>query len=185
MNLLPIILIIASVVGFFGYVDPTYQRVKQENQIIAQSNEALALAGKLKDKKAQLANLVGAISQTDKDRLIKALPDNADSVRLAIDVLSIARNHGVTVRDVGVSDVKKAAVAVKQVSSSDSSDSSGATYGETSLGLKLSASYQNFLAFLNDVETSLRFADVNSIKFDSSDTGVYQFDISVTSYWLK
>ena len=57
--------------------------------------------------------------------------------------------------------------------------------GSVELGFTVSASYENFLAFLHDLEHSLRVVDIENLTFQVQPEGTindYQFNIR--TYWL-
>ena len=63
---------------------------------------------------------------------------------------------------------------------------SEAPYGTLTLSFNVTASYTTFLAFMRDLERSLRILDISSIKFGASDTSqVYDYEVTIKTYWLK
>jgi len=59
-------------------------------------------------------------------------------------------------------------------------------YGTLTLSFSTTASYTTFLAFLHDIEESLRLIDITSVQFNSSDLSqLYDYSVSIKTYWLK
>ena len=52
--------------------------------------------------------------------------------------------------------------------------------------MTVTASYDNFIAFLKDLEKSLRLVDVVSLTFTAPESSpTYDFTIGLKTYWLK
>jgi hypothetical protein len=59
-------------------------------------------------------------------------------------------------------------------------------YGTLTLSFSTTATYTTFLAFMRDLEKSLRLIDIVSVQFASSDTNqLYDYTVSIKTYWLK
>jgi len=188
--ILPLILIISSLGTFFWYVDPQYKGsttmienkletygVKQLEEEVAKYQETVDNSTKVTNAKTVLLNKSALITEVQKDRLIKMLPDNIDNVKLLVEITSIA---------------KKRNLAIKSISfGGDSSKTSEAIgpdntpYGTLSLKFGVSTTYETFLDFLSDLENNLRLIDVTDISFTSTESGFYDFSVSLNTYWLK
>jgi len=175
-NIISIVLLIASVGLFFGYIDPAYMSVKE--LLVEKENYSHAL-----DKSAELARerdklLVkyNEMPKAEKDKLLKLLPDNIDNIRLIIDIDNMASAYGMRIRNF------KADVSTqKETLGKDTTP-----YGTLTLSFSTTASYNFFLTFMKDLEHSLRIMDVTSISFNSSDTNqLYDYSVVVKTYWLK
>ncbi len=116
----------------------------------------------------------------NKDRLEEILPDNVDNIHLIIDINNIAARHGLSLKNVQLGSVSDAASS----RTASAVGASGDAIGSVSLGFTLSASYDDFLSFLQDLEHSLRVVDVEQIKFGASDTGLSDYTLSIRTYWL-
>jgi Tfp pilus assembly protein PilO len=53
------------------------------------------------------------------------------------------------------------------------------------ISFSFTASYQNFLAFLQDIQSSLRILDITHLTVTTNPTGTYTYSIQLTTYWLK
>lgn len=175
-NITSIILILASIGLFFGYVDPTYSDVKTLRTEQADYDRALSNSKELQAERDKLLTKFNNMSAGDLDKLVKLLPDNIDNVRLIIDIDNIAANYGMRIRNFKTETGEKAElVGVDQT-----------PYGMLTLTFSTTATYTTFLAFMNDLEKSLRLIDVASVQFASSDTNpLYDYSVSIKTYWLK
>ncbi len=190
MNLLaPIIFLIASAGLFFGYVDPNYKGRSDfvESDYTTYGIKQLQIEKDQYDSTAQNSNKVTAqrdalvakknsIITTDQDKLQKFLPDNIDNVKLILEVSNIAEKRSLSIKNISIGGNAKKTTEIGPDSS---------PYGTVSLRFNVVSSYDNFLTFLNDLESNLRLVDVTDISFNSTDTGFYEFSFSLNTYWLK
>jgi hypothetical protein len=179
--LLPLILTMAAIGLFVVYTNPQYQGpggIKALKVQVASYDEALNKSQELKALRDQLLSRYNTFSAEDKDKLIKVLPDNVDNIRLVIDINNIASRHALAIKNLDIGDAAS--------SQSAATGNLGAidTIGSVDLGFQVNSDYQTFLAFLADLEHSLRLLDVEKISFSTGPTGVYDISISVRTYWL-
>ena len=104
------------------------------------------------------------------------MPDNIDNIRLIIDIDDMAKTYGMRIRNF------KADVSTqKETLGKDTT-----AYGTLTLSFGTTASYSFFLAFMKDLERSLRIMDITAISFAASETGsLYDYNITLKTYWLK
>lgn len=177
-TLIPILFVLIAGGLFFGFIDPTYNSVKELRAEEAKFDEALNRSKELQQVRDQLLSRYNTFSQADLERLEKLLPDNVDNVRLILDLDSLAVRYGMRLRDVGFqSDNSRAQRG--QVGASDTD------YDSLILSFSVTGSYDTFRAFVESLEQSLRLVDIQSISFSATDTGVYDYSIAVKTYWLK
>ncbi len=191
MNLiLPIILILSSLAVFFGYIDPnykgngaptdtsdysTYSIVDLKDELSKFQDIAKGSTG-IVSRRNLLVAKKNKISETDTARLEKLLPSNIDNIRLIIEIGNIASGRNLIIRNVSIGDIKN---------TSDSIGPGATAYGTLPLRFTVSSSYGNFLGLLNDLENNLRIIDITDISFTSNDSGTYDFNVGLNTYWLK
>jgi Tfp pilus assembly protein PilO len=175
-NIVSIIFILMSFGAFFGYVDPTYSKVKVIRAEKADYERALNNSKELQTTRDALDDKYNKIEEPQLEKLSKLIPDNIDNVRLVIDIDEIAKKYQMRIRN-----FKTEALAKKDTIGKDS-----ALYGTLNLQFSTTASYNTFLAFMSDLEHSLRIIDVSAIAFASSDTNqLYDYNVTIKTYWLK
>lgn len=181
-RILPLLALLVAAVIFFMYVNPTWSGpIATARVSIASDNEALAAASQYAEQQNDLATARNAISLTDLSRLSTFLPDSVDNVGLILDINALAAHSGLSLSNIDVTtDV------------SNSSGSSGALPGAGmnpvgSIDLSLSAvgTYAALQNFLQGVERSRRLLDVRELSVRGSDTGVYNYQMSLRLYWLR
>lgn len=172
---------------FFLYTQPAYDNVQVIKERIGQYDQALDKAAELQQLKQSLLSRFNAFRTEDLDRLHKSLPDHVDNVRLILDLDNLAARHAMALQNV--------------VISGPASESGGKSVtGSIGLGhrrfdsltLKFSTrgSYEDFSAFLGDLESSLRIVNVVSLDLvresNTASGGLtYRYDITIRTYWLK
>jgi Tfp pilus assembly protein PilO len=176
-NIISILLIAASLGGFFMYVDPTYMEIKKAQAEKSEYTRALDNSKQLQRERDKFLEKYNAADPKDMASLLKLLPDNIDNVRLIIDIDEMAKDHKLPIG------------GFKAETSAENSKTIGASksnYGTLTLSFSISASYNAFLAFMGDLEKSLRILDITSISFNPSDVGsVYDYNVTIKTYWLK
>ncbi|MCA9353563.1 hypothetical protein KC842_01695 [Candidatus Nomurabacteria bacterium] len=195
--ILPILLIVGSVLAFVGFTRPMYEEIKTMKVEALAYDEALQNARELQEIRDALAEKYSNFNDSDLDRVEKLLPDNVDSIRLIIEIERIAAQYGMIVKEVSYASPDK-----------EETDANGAPigkitpaelaylnrdYSESTLSFSTEGSYENFLAFLSDLESSLRVVDVTDVSFSSlyttTQAGVvndsYKYSFSIKTYWLK
>jgi Tfp pilus assembly protein PilO len=188
MNIItPIILIIISLATFFGFIDPNYrgENLSNGNRSIkslqaedAEYQIALNNTNEIRKKREALVQKRGEIDPEDLQKLEKLLPDNIDNIKLVIDMNRIAQNHTLTLKNI------KLETTVK-TDSKEKIGQDNKKYGTVGLSFSVSSSYDNFQNFLNDLEKSLRLVDITDLSVTGTDSGVYDFSVSLKTYWLK
>jgi hypothetical protein len=180
--LLPLILIAAAIGLFVAYTNPTYQVGIKSLTVKEQSyDDALNKSQELKRVRDQLLSKYNTFSADDKAKLEDLLPDNVDNIRLVIDINNIAARHNLAVKSLQIGDT----ASDKTPRSSTAVGASGAQVGSVDLGFTVSSDYDSFLAFLYDLEHSLRLIDIQKISFNSnSATPLTDFSVTIRTYWL-
>lgn len=176
--LLPLLFIVIAAGIFFGFIDPTYQRVKTLRAEEANFDQALTRSKELQQVRDQLLSRYNTFPQSDLERLEKLIPDNVDNVRLILDFDALASAYGMRIRDVEL-ETNDSRAARGQVGSDEN------RYDSLILSFSVTGTYDTFRAFLSDLEESLRLVDVTAISFTANTTGVYDYSVAVKTYWLK
>lgn len=185
-TIISLIALVAAGGIFFAYTQPTYDSVKAVNVQIAQYDEALSKATELQKLKQSLLSKYNTFNPNDIDRLQKLLPDHVDNVRLILDIDSLATKHGMPIQNVVVSGTNANSgtqTAIGTVSSSKQK------YDSLTIKFSTQGSYETFSGFLQDLESSLRVVDLNSLTVSRTTVAggapVYSYDVTLRTYWLK
>jgi Tfp pilus assembly protein PilO len=179
MNLLISILFLAvSGILFWGYIDPTYANVRELRVEENSYNQALNRSRELLNVRDQLVSRFNAFPQASLERLEKLIPDHVDNVRLILDLDAIALKYGMRVRNVTISS-DQTRIERGALGSGDK------PYESVILSFSVSGPYDTFRQFVVDLEQSLRLVDVVGLSFTANDVGIYNYTLSIKTYWLK
>lgn len=179
-HILPIIGLLLAILIVVGYINPTWKGdIKNRKAAIAADDQALAAADEFQKKENSLAQKKNAIDSTALGQLNTFLPDTVDNVQMILDLDALAARTGMTLSNVDVSnDVPSSASGASQSAPAD-------PVGSINLRLSASGTYAAFINFLDGVEHSRRLLDVKSLSVKGTDTGVYNYGMVITLYWLR
>jgi Tfp pilus assembly protein PilO len=178
--LIPGILIAAAIGLFAMFTNPAFQRVKALQVKSAELNGALDNAKELVAERDRLNKKLLAFEQDKLDKVKAALPDNVDNIRLIIDINNVAARHGLSLRNVQLGTLSDG----KTARSALAVGTSGEAVGSVEVGFSLTADYESFLAFVYDLEHSLRILDIEKITLKPEQAGRYAYDFTIRTYWL-
>ncbi len=182
-NATPIILIALSLGMYFTFTKDKIDELKTIQIVNAEYQKAITTSKELIKKRDEVLSNYNKIDPKDQENLNKMVPDNVDNVRLIIDLNGIAAKHGMSIRNIKT-------VTTKDTTGQNSPGgqrnvSLPGTYNTVLLSFDVSASYSNFLAFLRDVQTSLRLIEVSKISLRANDLGNYDYGLEIKTFWLK
>ncbi len=188
-NIIPILMLVASVWGLLWFVRPQYAEIKDLQAEKEEYDEAIKNANEVRALRSRLLETYSSFSPNDWKRLTIMLPDRPQGVELARDVSNIASIFNITLESFDFEEVGGQSTdpfggglgagptgigggeseVVDGVSPDLGFGGAGfiPTMPITSKTLQLSFSfstdYANFLRFLFELERSLGLADVRSI----------------------
>src|SRR5581483_1768406 len=99
---IPFLLVLVAVGLFLGFTRPLIDEVDAIQQQTSDLNKVLDNASELATVRDSLLKQYNEISEDDRARLNKAVPDQVDNVRLIIDVDTIAGRYGMQLRNAQV-----------------------------------------------------------------------------------
>lgn len=182
-HILPALALMIAVGVFFAYVNPVWSGpIAATKAAIASDVKALAAAKEYTAKENELARARDDIDPANLERLETFLPDSIDNVGLIVDINALAARSGLSISDV---DVARSDARGVQSSSAGLSSSQASPVGSVDLSLSAIGTYKALQTFLVGIEKSARLLDVRSIAVESSNTGVYSYDMTVRLYWLR
>ncbi|MFA6272948.1 MAG: type 4a pilus biogenesis protein PilO [Candidatus Paceibacterota bacterium] len=185
-NITPFILIVAAIWIFWGYTKPIYEETGALRGVRTGYENKLAQANEFRQQYENLATAYQSFSETDLANLSHLVPDEIDPIRLVIEVNEIAAKQGLLIEDIAVSESGNTA---KEANLPAVETSFNSVFSNVDLSFSVTGSYGQFVAFLHDLESSLRILDVTDIKFslakDSVNGGSYNFSVGLKTYWLQ
>ncbi len=178
-NTTAFVLLLISFGMFYTFINPQYAKVQALRAEADQYDSILDNAKELEAKRDELLVTYQSIPRQDLERVMKVVPDNIDTVRLALDFDSIAAKYGISIKKIDTDTQEKTNNATVIETAG------GLPYEVVTVSFSFVATYENFRKFMEDIESSLRIIDIQSVSFTSSESGLYDFSVSINTYWLK
>ncbi len=176
-GLTPIILIIAAVGLFFGYTDSKYTDIKALQVTQAGYDNALSNSQNIVSRRKDLGEKkYNNIKPEDKNKILTLLPDSVDNVKLINDIDQLAKDRGMILEGIKINEGDSA----KDTSLGPDKK----LYKSIGLSFSVSASYDQFIDFLVQLEKSIRIVDVTSLTLKTG-TVSNNYNVSIKTYWLK
>lgn len=176
---------------FFVYTQPTYDKTQTIRAQIKEYDQALSKAAELQKLKDTLLSRLNAFNPADIDRLQKLLPDHVDNVRLILDMDQMASKRGMALDNVDISKSDTTQTTTIGAIGTDTTK-----YESLLLKFGTTGTYNDFLVFMSDLQSSLRIVDLVDLNFEPTGSSVlvpganqpeptYRFALTLKTYWLK
>ena len=197
---MPVVLIGIAITVFFLFTDSLYNDIGTLGTEISSYNDALNNATTLENERDKLTTKYNAINPDDITKLQKLLPENVDNIRLILEIEQIASPYNMVLTDVKYNATENKTTAATPTPTAQGGAVAKPTannYGTFDLAFSVTGSYNNFIAFLKDLESNLRIVDISSIDFSSDNTNntggaaktasseVYKYNFAFKTYWLQ
>ena len=175
--LFPLIALIAAIAIFFSFTNSHYQNMRILQAQQAEFNEALQKSQDLIALRDKLQEARKALPQSELDRLATFLPDHIDNIRLILDISNIASRYGMQ--------LNRVQLGQPDAGAEKSAAAAAGPFHFIDLTFSVTGSYQTFIQFIADLESSLRLVDVVKVSFRSSKNSLSEHTLTVRTYWLK
>ena len=194
-NVISIILIIISIGIFYTFTDSRIDVIKAAAASNRDYLSAINNSKELITQRDAVLKQYNSIQPSDLSRLNTMLPDNVDNVRLIIDVNGIAARHGFTLQNIttsadstggGASGSGSSGAGSSVSETSGGGAASNTLYGAVTISFSFTSSYQNFVAFMQDIQSSLRILDITRMTVNAGSVpGNFTYSMQLQTYWLK
>lgn len=174
-----IILILVAVGLTYTFVMPQYQKSKALRAEAQEYENVLDNVNSLVETRDRLLDQYQDFPKSEVAKLAKVLPDNTDVVRLAKDLDSMAARYGISIKNIQV------APTTDDNASAIIQSEAAPTYQKSTITVTFLSDYPNFKRFVADIEKGLRITDIRSVSFQTGESGIYEYRISIDTYWLK
>ena len=189
-NVTATILIVLAAGIYVTFTRAKLAEVKAVRQVNDQYLAAIDNADKLVEVRKKVLDSYNAISEDDRERLDKMIPDTVDNIRLIIDLNGIADARGLALRSVKAIAASASKQATAGTVSQQPATGGGAaaprsvniptpTLDTVTVSFSVSASYQQFLDLLKDLEANLRIMDVSKLTVSAGQNGLYDFGVDL------
>lgn len=178
-NIISIILVIVAIALFALFTNPRYAVVRELSVEQERFDSALDRSKELVALRDALLSKYNNIKSEDLERVDTMLPDSIDTVRLIIDINTLASRYGMSLNDISIG-------LPDEVQADGALGPSSEDFGRLSLSFSVASNYDRFRAFLADLERSLRLIDITSLSFEEPEIGgLTSYNVTFTTYWLK
>ena len=203
-NVTATILVVLAIGIYFTVTEAVLADAGKVQAVNLQYLSAIDNANKLIAVRDQVTAAYNNISQSDRDRLAKMIPNSVDNIRLVIDLNSVALNHGFSLQGITAEASSNSGPNGQSQSGATNSSAGSAhsingaspsgglpvsidvpTLDTVDVSFSVTAPYLQFISFMQDLEANLRIMDITHLTMTSSDTGVYTFQVGLKTYWLR
>lgn len=188
-RILPMFALLLAIGIFFAYVNPTWNgSIKDMKEAIASDDDALAAASSYNQRVNELAQSRDSIDSTSMTTLESFLPDSVDNVGIILDLNALAARSGLSVANIDVvtGNTGSTNAGAQQPASQGGIPTSMLNpVGSIDLTLSAVGTFGALQTFLAGVERSARILDIRDLTVQGSDTGVYQYQMTIRLYWLR
>jgi len=178
-NTSAILLLVLSIGLFYTFTNPTYGDAKELSLKAGEYKNVLKNVSEISATRDRLLISYNSLPPAELERLSKALPQNVDTVRLALDLDTIAAQYGITLKDVAIDDGAERNSGQIVLPGSDK------PYQKVMVNVRFVSSYENFRKFIEDLEKSLRIMDIRGVNFQVGDSNLYEHEILLETYWVE
>lgn len=173
-----LVLILLAFGLFYTFTSSQWEILKDKQNLAADYQSVINNVASIADTRDKLLTNYNAIPKTQMDKLARALPDNVDTVNLAVDLNNIASRYGISIKNIKIeSNVDNAQLLVLP--------QFAGPYEKTTISFGFIANYTNFMSFLKDLEKNLRIMDMRSASFKITETSLYEYQLTIDTYWLR
>jgi len=188
-------LIIIAIGLTLSFTRSEYSEYRQVKEEAGSYEAALEQAAELSELRQSLLTDLNDIELTDRQRLEKFLPRNIDTVRLTIEISSIAKNSGMSVDQFSFTEGQQSLdtdeqlnqdldTGIDEVGVATNAIQTNSNYSLVDMTLAISGTYADFKSFVNTIEENLRLTDIQSFTVNQNDDGTNEFTVVLRTYWL-
>lgn len=178
-----IVLVVIAIGLYFTVTKTVLSDASKVNESNKEYEKALQNVNILLQKSDELNDKYKRLSEEQRERLEKMVPQKVDNIRLIIDLNDIAYKFGFVLK--GIQANTASANTNIQVSPSQPGMISTPTLETVTVTFGVTAPYQQFINFMQELERSLRIFDVTGLSVTSADSGIYEWKVELKTYWLK
>ena len=179
-NLFALVCIILAVLLYPFFVSPLWGEISKLQDQKAQIAKGQKDVDNFIKRHDELKTVVDTFPEEDIDRLSQILPESVNVIGTIVDIENIVRENGFILKgSVGVDDKEKV-----KGPNQESDTASQAAYDTTTFTINVVGPYSSLEPLLENLAKSLTLFDITSLSFATSDTSVYDFNISLRTYSL-
>ncbi len=200
-NLLASILIIVGIGIYFTITSPMIDDAKLVKVKNDQLTSAVNNAEEIIKSRNDITRKYNSISEKDRAKLDKMIPSAVDNIRLVIDLNNLALKNHFSLSDVKAfvpsgpgsvlgaqGDKKGASTAVTPTSAGPLGTGphlSEPILDRVNVSFRATATYQQFMDFMKDMEANLRLMELTKLSIRATDGANYDYEVAFDTFWLR
>lgn len=197
-NATALILIVLAIGIYFTVTRGLLEQVKEVRAVNDEYSGALRNAEELIKVRKKVSDDYNSITDADRQRLDKMVPNTVDNIRLVIDLTSVGLRHGFTLKNIKASAANSNERAPRPEDAQAMITARGGpgyygavgniptpTLETVTVTFDVVAPYLEFISFLQDLEANLRLMDISRLSVTANEDGLYAFNVELKTYWLK
>ena len=190
-NITALLLVAIAIAIYFTYTQGQLDKDYAINADNGEYTTAISNANTLTTVRASVEKSFNNISADESAQLDKMIPSSADNIHLIVDISKLAsESYGFALRNIKAdivqgSDTTNGSTAAVSASSGSKALLTNSSLSKIKLTFDTTAEYGRFISFMQALEKSLRIMDVTKLSVKANDTGIYDFSVEITTYWLK
>ena len=183
--LIPLGIIVICAGAYYMYIGPMVKEVNGMRLKLQDYKTIEANTVELKNSLEAKVSAFSSIPDEDMAKLDKIIPTKLNNVILVADLNTITARSGMVVKNVKLTEV------VSDNPDQVVAESQTKPYKVVSAEFTVSGTYDQFIRFLKDLETSIRLFDVRSVdiksgqKSDKGQNSTLEYTLKIDSYYLR
>ncbi len=171
-------LILSLSVGYVFVYSP-WAEISDLNNTKSQYGEFLETISKIEVKKNDLQNQFNQISEEDRRDVNTVLPTSLNYVKLVSEIDNVAKKYGIIIDKINLNHIDSS------VGDSVANAAPAKPYRSSILGFSFGSDYKKAMAFIDELEKSMRILDIRSMKIEENKDFGYLYTVQFETYWLK
>ncbi len=185
-----VILIVLALGIYFTFTRGIFTQVKAVQVVNNQYTSAISNAEQLIKVREKVLTAYNDLSESDRERLDKMIPNTVDNIRLIIDLNAVAARHGFALKNVKATTPPKTAATQNTNVRTAGQNSSGGlptpVIDTVTITFSVDAPYLEFISFMQDLEANLRIMDLSRLGVSVNEEGSnYSYSVELKTYWLR
>lgn len=181
----PILSIILAVAIFFFFAKPIFADIEEIQEETNEYREAVEKATEFNDFLQTLITTRNSFSSYELERLETLIPDDIDEVRALVDLKALAEQNGMLFGNIDVQGTREQQKATSFVPDEASNEVTSADFKTADISFSVIGSYEQMLAFLQNIERSLILMDVVELNFKGTESSLSLYNFTVRLYALN
>ncbi len=188
--LTPIFALIIAVGLGVTYIKPEFAKITASQAETKRYVDAIEKASQLKDLIDKKVQQINSFNPVDMDRLQTILPENVHEVAVMLDLDALARAHRLSLSDIKVEKSALDTTTPPPIAPADPNAPPGTTpaepekpaYISRDISFTVTGTYEDFRKFVQGLEQSLVFFDVQTLSFSQSQGDLTAFKLKIRTY---